>query len=197
MNVLLLSPYAERLFRALQDHGDTYIVEDGPITANLCRSSSIDFIVSYGYRHIIREDVLKLFPQKVINLHVSMLPECRGSHPNFWSILEGSSSGFTIHYIDVGLDTGNILFQHEVQIDVSLDTFRTSYNRLCAGIEWSFHLNWKYLRTSECPGWKQQGEATCHRSFELEEWVQFLPNSWDTPIRDFFELSGQRMSQNS
>ena len=122
-------------------------------------------------------------------MHISMLPISRGAHPNFWSIVEGHVTGVTIHQVDSDLDTGNILFQQEVPINIDDDTFSSSYQKLSRSIERLFALNWKYLRTGSSNGWKQLGASTFHRASELELCKAYLPQGWDTPIKTFFKLS--------
>jgi hypothetical protein len=195
MKVLLLSPYSGKIIQALNESDDTYEVELGPISCEFCARRGFDFIVSYGYRHIIHQEVLELFGHRAVNLHISMLPSCRGSHPNFWSIVEGVPSGVTIHLLDKGLDTGNILIQQEVQMDLRCETFASTYGQLSSSIERLFYLNWKYLRTGECGGWSQNGPVSSHRSCELEDWLEYLPQSWDTPILLFQKLAAPRLSR--
>ena len=48
------------------------------ITTELIRSNNINFIVSYGYQHILGKDILDLLPDRAINLHISYLPFNRG-----------------------------------------------------------------------------------------------------------------------
>ena len=47
---------------------------------------------------------------------MSFLPYNRGSHPNFWSFIDDTPKGITIHEIDEGADTGNIVFQKKILI---------------------------------------------------------------------------------
>jgi methionyl-tRNA formyltransferase len=49
-----------------------------------------------------------------LNLHISLLPLNRGAHPAAWAIREGTKHGVTIHKIDSGLDTGEIVYQEEI-----------------------------------------------------------------------------------
>ena len=79
MKVLILSPYPESLLSALSDFGDEFAVLSDPITPQDCKNGDFDFLVSYGYRFILKSDVLSLFPRKAINLHISLLLGCRGS----------------------------------------------------------------------------------------------------------------------
>ena len=89
-----------------------------------------DIVKSYGYKYIIKKDIIKYFYKKIINLHISYLPYNRGADPNLWSILDNTPSGVTIHYMDETLDTGDILCQKKVILDFENDTLETSYNRL-------------------------------------------------------------------
>ena len=50
---------------------------------------------------------------RAINLHISYLPWNRGADPNLWSAV-GMPKGVTIHYINDGFDTGDILFQKAI-----------------------------------------------------------------------------------
>ena len=79
-------------------------------------------------------------------------------------------------------------------MDLDRETFATAYNALASSIERLFRLNWKYLRTGECSGWKQQGRPTLHRSRDLEGWLSCLPHSWETPISLFRQLAMSRLS---
>lgn len=192
MKVLLLSPYPEALSKALKESEDMFVTRSEPIDLSFCLDNQIEFLISYGYRHRISEEIINQFHLKAINLHISYLPYSRGSHPNFWSIAEGSPTGVTIHLLDKGLDTGNILFQREVFIDHDMHTFATSYQLLQNEIERLFFINWAYIRRSECSGWRQQGRSTYHRSAEIERWLDYLPHKWDTPIALFKQLAGNK-----
>jgi hypothetical protein len=191
MKVLILSPYPGRLLSALREFEDDYTVLAGPITSQDCVDGGFDFLVSYGYRYILKNELLRFFPRKAINLHISLLPYCRGSHPVFWSILERKSLGVTIHLLDEGLDTGNILFQQVTPLSISRDeSFASLYRKQRNAIELLFEHSWRYLRTGECSGWKQQGVPTEHRSRELNDWLDLMPRQWDTPIADFCNMAG-------
>jgi len=188
MKVLILSPYPGRLLSALSEFGDEYSVHSGPINPQDCIDENFDFLISYGYRFILKNDVLRLFPCKAINLHISLLPYCRGAHPVFWAILERKPLGATIHLLDEGLETGNILFQQVTHLLISPDeSFATLYRKQRDAIELLFEHSWKYLRTRECSGWRQQGAPTEHRAQQLHEWLDLMPRQWDTPIADFCE----------
>lgn len=190
MNILILSPYPEGLLPALRESSDQYMICTDPITSQFFEAESFDYLICYGYRYMIRRDILDLFPGKAINLHISLLPYSRGSHPVFWSIIDGKPLGVTIHALDDGLDTGNILFQQVTPLCLDKnESFFTLYLKMRNSIELLFEHSWKYLRTSECSGWKQQGLPTFHRSRELEDWLHLMPLKWNTSISDFCKIA--------
>ena len=65
-----------------------------------------------------------------VNLHVSYLPWNRGADPNFWSIVEGTPKGITIHKMNYALDKGDIIIQQPIQEFPDTETLETSYNHL-------------------------------------------------------------------
>ena len=186
MRVLVLSPYPDGILGALSESSDDYIVTTRPVDRDFCLKEGVEFLVSYGYRHILKRDLLSEYQCRAINLHISLLPYCRGAHPVFWSILEGKPLGATIHLLDEGLDTGNILIQSRIESDISpTDTFSSLHKSLTKKVEGMFSDSWKYLRTGESSGWKQRGESTYHKCKDLDLWQGHLPDSWDTLIIDF------------
>jgi methionyl-tRNA formyltransferase len=83
--------------------------------------SNADFIVSAMFGHKIPPELLLLVKRSIINLHPSMLPLGRGAHPIPWAIINKSQQGISIHNIDENLDTGNILFQKELRVNISMN----------------------------------------------------------------------------
>lgn len=143
------------------------------------------FIVSFNYRHIIPSKVLKAMPGRIINLHTSLLPYNRGSNPNFFSFLEDTPKGVTIHFIDKGLDTGDILCQKEILFNESRETFASSYARLLEELKNLFRENWKEIREGRLTPVRQGAEGTCHRMRELEAIREKTPFEWTDNIGEF------------
>ncbi len=91
-----------------------------------------DAIIVVGYGRIIPQWMLDLPPLGNINLHASLLPKYRGAAPIQWAIANGETiTGVTTMRIDAGLDTGDILLQHELSITPD-DTAETLSPRLAA-----------------------------------------------------------------
>lgn len=67
----------------------------------------------YSLSQLLKPAVIDAFPRGMINLHPSLLPAYRGPNPYFWAFFdEAEALGVTVHYIDVGEDTGDIISQH-------------------------------------------------------------------------------------
>ena len=54
-----------------------------------------------------------------VNLHPSFLPYNRGKHPYYWSIVDNTPAGVTIHFITDKIDDGGILFQRRIKTDIT------------------------------------------------------------------------------
>lgn len=76
-----------------------------------------DAIIVVGYGRIIPQWMIDFPRLGNLNLHASLLPKYRGAAPIQWAIANGEAvTGVTTMRIDAGLDTGDILMQHEISI---------------------------------------------------------------------------------
>ncbi|GAB4276498.1 MAG: hypothetical protein Kow0056_07000 [Coriobacteriia bacterium] len=181
MRILLLGPDRGGLQRFMEECGDTVVRTEEPISAAQVQSENIDQIVSYGYKHIVTPEVLKAVHGRAVNLHISLLPWNRGCHPNVWSFLEDTPKGVTIHVMDEGVDTGDILVQQEVQLPTDA-TLRTSYEILSLQIEALFKKSWHAVRAGDIRPQPQQGEGSFHKKEDLKAFESLLTRGWDTPV---------------
>ncbi len=164
------------LIAAIQAH-DWQVTHRADRVADL---SDFDLIVSFGYRHILSADVLKSAQHPVINLHMSYLPYNRGAHPNFWSFYENTPAGISIHEMDVGIDTGPIIYQRQVNFSDDQTTFAQTYAVLRQAIEDLFIAQIDSILSRSFHAIPQQGAGSFHR-------VKDLPNSvhdWQVNIKD-------------
>lgn len=137
-----------------------------------------DCVISYGYRHILKQGTVDGFECPVFNLHISYLPYNRGANPNFWSFYDNTPSGVTIHLIDGGIDTGPIVKQKYVKFKESDDTFVKTYSVLIKSMEDLFLEFLPSLLNDTWTAKSQRGEGTIH--YEKD-----LPNNfsgWDAKI---------------
>lgn len=142
--------------------------------------SGYDFVISFGYKYILTQDLINTSTHPIINLHISYLPWNRGAHPNFWSFYDNTPSGVSIHLIDKGIDTGPILFQKHVIFPKNCDTFRKSYKILINEIENLFICNMVNILTKNYKIYPQKHQGTFHFIKDLPE--QF--NGWDSIITE-------------
>lgn len=99
----------------------------------LLEQVAADAIVVVGYGRIIPAWMLSLPKYGNINLHASLLPKYRGAAPIQWAIAQGEPiSGVTTMLLNDGLDTGDILLQHELAI--SPDDTAITYGQRLASI---------------------------------------------------------------
>lgn len=177
MKILFLSPHIH-LMEYLLSYGDEVTQTIEPLTDELLEG--VDWIVSYGYRHIIDKPILDNLKDRAINLHISYLPWNRGADPNLWSFLDNTPKGVTIHFLDEGIDTGDIIAQRYLKYDIE-DTLRTFYTKLSTCIEDLFKKAWPYIREGKAKRYKQ---STCHMMKDKEKYKYLLHNGWDTPVKD-------------
>lgn len=163
---------------------------ENKLTPEMVEQLAPSFIVSFNYRHLIPEEVLRLMPGRIINLHTSFLPFNRGSAPNFFSFWDNTPKGVTIHLMDKGLDTGDILCQRELFFDEERETFASSYEKLLAAIKELFRENWEKIKAGELVPRSQTGEGTCHRMKELEAIREKHAFVWEDGIADFKKSLG-------
>lgn len=133
----------------LQGWADTLLC-GGRLSLEMIDDLKPDLLVSYNYRYIIPESIIRVMKGKAVNLHISLLPWNRGSSPNFWSFIEDSPKGVTIHQLAEGLDTGDIIFQKELYFDEKQETFKSTYEALQREItslfkENFYNNNWRKM----------------------------------------------------
>jgi len=179
MKVLVCSPKPERIASALLYCGDSFDVTTDVLDASI--ASRYDYLVSYAYRHIIKPDVLNEMAGRNCNLHISLLPWNRGSDPNFWSWIDKTPKGVTIHEMDRGLDTGPIYCQQRLELNDN-GTLRTTYDELSQAIERLFFLSWPLLRMSAITPTAQRSKGSYHRSSDKTALFDMLPEGHDTTI---------------
>lgn len=137
--------------------------------ATLARIASLngDIAVSVLFDYILERRFLSLFPHGAVNVHPALLPYNRGQYPNVWSIVEGTPAGVTIHRMDAGIDTGDILAQREVTV-TRFDTGETLYRRLERASLELFQDAWPRIRGGTALPLPQSGTGTYHRTRDVD-----------------------------
>ena len=181
MKLLFLGPNDSPLLEYLRSVETLVVSTMSRLDVAYLDAHKFDFLVSYNYRRILTGDILGRFPDRAVNLHIALLPWNRGADPNFWSFVEKTPKGVTIHYLDEGVDTGDIITQQAID-SFPDDTFRMMYDRLHNEIQGMFIENWGYIRTGTCPRHKQPAMGTFHWSKEKDKYMHLLTDEWDTPV---------------
>ena len=89
-----------------------------------------DLVVLAGFMKVLPANFVSALKGKLINIHPSLLPEFKGAHAVRDALQAGATkTGVTIHYVDEGVDTGEIIVQSEVSIEPN-DTEAVLHERI-------------------------------------------------------------------
>ena len=152
-------------------------------------------VISFNYRYIIKKDVISFLGKRIINMHISYLPWNKGSNPNFWSFFDNTPKGVTIHQLDEGLDTGDILFQRELFLEEEKETFISSYDKLLAEMIELFKENWEIIRTMQWEAIPQKTEGTYHTMKDMDEIQKVCKIDWSDNIAEYLKKYSENVKQ--
>ena len=190
MKVLVLGMKPSPLTPILKESGCEVIEWEDLIDTRFLRENKIEFAVSYRYRHIVKKQVIEYLNGNIINLHVSLLPWNRGADPNLWSFLENTPKGVTIHYMDKGIDTGDIITQREFIFNIEAETLATTYSKLNDGLVELFRETWPAILSGKTRRWRQTGSGSRHKLEDKKRYEHLLKGkSWDTPVKDLIGMA--------
>ena len=78
----------------------------------------VDLVVLAGYMHLLTPVFLDRFPDRIVNVHPSLLPQFPGGRAIADALDAGvDTTGVTVHYVDEGLDTGAVIRQEPVAVE--------------------------------------------------------------------------------
>jgi methionyl-tRNA formyltransferase len=140
-----------------------------------------DLILSFGFKKIISEKIIKKIKKPIINIHISYLPYNRGAHPNFWSFIENTPSGVSIHQIDKGIDTGKVLFRKKIYFNIKLhkfSTFKKTYSYLFFEAEKLFKKNFNKIYNRNYKKKIYNDKGSFHYKNDLPKWMK----NWNMKI---------------
>jgi phosphoribosylglycinamide formyltransferase-1 len=84
---------------------------------DVLREENVDLVVLAGFMRIVGPVFLAAYPRRIINIHPSLLPKHRGANAAAQALAAGDeTTGCTVHYVDEGVDTGEIIAQREVPV---------------------------------------------------------------------------------
>jgi len=149
---------------------------------------NIDLVITFNYRFVMKKNILKNLKRPAINLHISYLPYNKGCHPNFWSFVENTPKGVTIHEIEQGLDTGPIICQKKIFFDYDKkknDNFFKTNNILLFEIQKLFLNKINQILKQTYVAKKQKKKGTFHYRNDLPV---FIKNNWKIKIKKILKV---------
>ncbi|WP_034604185.1 methionyl-tRNA formyltransferase [Halodesulfovibrio aestuarii] len=114
-----------------------------------------DLFVSMSFNQILKKEIIKYPSAGFINCHAGALPFYRGRNPLNWVLINGEEEfGITVHYVDEGIDTGDIIEQRLYPISV-FDTYGTLLERAISECGNVLHLAIRKITTDNVEVKKQ------------------------------------------
>ncbi|MQF67090.1 hypothetical protein FIM07_01440 [SAR202 cluster bacterium AD-802-F09_MRT_200m] len=192
LNILVLGPDGRNksIIEFLKARGNDVSSTTEEVTVGSLQQANIEFMISSGYAPILKEPVVSVYRHRIINLHISYLPYGKGIAPNFWSFFEGTPNGVTIHFINAGIDSGEIICQKRVEFHPD-DTLETSHTMLMKTLETFFMDQWQSLIDNDFKPVSQVNlveKGTYHNRLESEGFLDLLPQRWQTPVSQVRDL---------
>ncbi len=98
--------------------------------AEKLKALDVDIICLAGFMRLVKQPMLDLYPNRILNIHPSILPAYPGLEAWQQAVDDGATeSGCTVHYVDAGMDTGPIILQAKVPV-LANDTADTLHQRI-------------------------------------------------------------------
>jgi len=134
----------------------------------LLRTLELDLGILAWWPRIVGPELRALARLGFLNFHPSLLPWNRGKDPNFWALVEQAPFGVTLHFIDAGIDSGDIAFQQTIDVSWE-DTGETLYRKAQREIVALFARNLDRILAADIPRLPQDpSKGSFHRRDELE-----------------------------
>jgi phosphoribosylglycinamide formyltransferase 1 len=88
------------------------------VMATWLEEHGVELVVLAGYMHLLTKPFLDRFPERIVNVHPSLLPAFPGAHAIDDALAAGAATtGVTVHVVDEGLDTGPVLRQEAIPVE--------------------------------------------------------------------------------
>ena len=96
----------------------------------LLQEAGVEWVILAGWMRMIKAPLLEAFPRRIVNIHPSLLPAFPGLEAWKQALAAGAKeTGCTVHYVDAGMDTGEIIAQRAVPV-LAEDTAETLHARI-------------------------------------------------------------------
>lgn len=146
----------------------------------------VDYILSVHFPYKIPSNILRIPRIGTLNLHPSYLPYNRGWHTPTWAIMDDTTYGATLHWVDEGIDTGDIALQRKIEI-YPHDTAHTLYQRVLQTEETLLNEAIPLLLKRKLSRLPQKEEGTSHSKVEIQS-IQKLDLDEVMKVRDVLKI---------
>lgn len=141
---------------------------DKEYTLSRLRAVGCDLAILAWWPYILKRKIIQIPHMGILNTHPSLLPYNRGKHYNFWTLVEDTPFGVTLHWVDEDVDAGDIAFQERIEKTWE-DTGETLYYRAQREIVKLFQRKYVEIKRGNIPRIRQQHkQETFHRSGEID-----------------------------
>ena len=148
VKVIASKESAYALERAAKAGIETAVAKEQPQVMEELEGSGAEIIVLAGYMKVLSPEIIKKYRNRIINIHPSLIPKYCGK--GFYGIRVHNAviaagekeSGATVHYVDEGVDTGEIILQEKVPVlegdtpeDLAARVLKTEHVILAEGLK--------------------------------------------------------------
>lgn len=166
--MLIVTIQINEIYHEAKAKGFSVCVFDSEINILNRLTSGVDLGVLAWWPKILKSSLLDAPKLGFFNTHPSLLPHNRGKHYNFWALVEQAPFGVTIHRVDSGVDTGEIVAQAKIEYDWC-DTGQTLYKKAQSVMFDLFCKTYPDLRIGQYDTKPQNVSlGSFHRAAELE-----------------------------
>ena len=128
---------------------------------------SPDYIISVHFPYIFPPELLNIPQIGTLNLHPAFLPYNKGWNTPTWSIIDNTPFGCTLHWVDSGIDTGDIALRKEINKEIT-DTADLLYKKAVETEEEIFRQAICLIKENRLPRIKQREEGTFHKKINIK-----------------------------
>lgn len=145
------------------------IFESEPqLQLNLAKLAPFDLGLLAWWPKLISPAIVSLPERGFINTHPSLLPHNRGKHYNFWALVEQAPFGVTLHFVEKGIDCGDIIAQQRIDYDWT-DTGESLYYKAHRAIVELLRSTYPRIREGFIERFPQElQDGSLHFANELE-----------------------------
>jgi len=169
----------QQLVREILENYSEVITHHGAFTTSFVKDNSISAILSDRNGFIITREIIDSVEGRVYNTHPSMLPLHRGWQPVFFSVLENTAVGVTIHQVNTGLDKGRIVSQDSIEVS-DQDNLKTLHTKCRLKIMELLIHNWPMMLEGTANLTEQEIGGCYHDKREFESYFSQLKNHWSS-----------------